>query len=427
MTLCGNSQVPCFVARIPSGRLYKKVAHVAGIACLNLHQAPPSVPLGAGQNLSSATRVLNCFCGSLSARAFSAREIAWHMNCKGCSPGIEERVWCDNISATESTFCNLYLCDLLRLMTFSGVPMRSRKAFTLIELLVVIAIIAVLIALLLPAVQQAREAARRSQCKNNMKQHGLALHNYHETYNRFPIGTAGPSFITNWRGQLLPYLDQANIYNLATPFQPATSGYAAMKGLLISVYKCPSSPLDPFATNPGGDTNNNTNLQLIDYVGVMGAYPDPAARASCVTASYGAYCNNGTLSYNDSFAMKDMTDGSSNVIMVAEQSGSVGTHDVRANYYGGWSGTNIPGNSLTMTGGNWGSGTTAVRYANNSKTTSTGSNVTYGANTIINSYHVGGVHVLMGDGAIRFVSDNINFLTMQQLAVKDDGAVIGEF
>ena len=309
--------------------------------------------------------------------------------------------------------------------------MRSRKAFTLIELLVVIAIIAVLIALLLPAVQQAREAARRSQCKNNMKQMGLALHNYHETCNRFPIGTAGPSFITNWRGQLLPYLDQAAIYNLANPFQPGTAGYTAMRGLVLQVYKCPSSPLSPSANVTSPVNNNPNGLQLMDYVGVMGATPDPVGRTTVCgaagSASYGTYCNNGLLSYNDSFSMRDITDGSSNTMIISEQSGSVSGLDYRSNYYGGWSGTNIPGNSLTMTGGNWGSGTTAVRYVNNSKTVSTGSNATYGANTIINSYHVGGVHVLMGDGAVRFISDNINFLTFQQIAVKDDGMVIGEF
>ena len=317
--------------------------------------------------------------------------------------------------------------------------MRSRhsknRGFTLIELLVVIAIIAILIALLLPAVQQAREAARRSSCKNNMKQLGLALHNYHDNYNKFPIGSLGSGFPTNWRGQLLPYLDQAAIYNLADPFRPGTGGYTAMRGLLVSVYKCPSSPWDAFALDPGGETNNNNSrLMLIDYVGVMGAYPDPAtpSRASkctpsTATTSYGKYCNNGILTYNESFSMRDITDGSSNTLLVAEQSGAVGGADVRSNYYGGWSGNSITGNATTLTDGAWGSGTTTVRYKINSNSQSSGAQYTYGANTIINSFHVGGVHGLLADGSVRFVSENIDFLLFQKVSVKDDGATLGQW
>ncbi len=127
---------------------------------------------------------------------------------------------------------------------------RRVSGFTLIELLVVIAIIAVLIALLLPAVQQAREAARRSQCRNNMKQIGLAFHNYHDTYNQFPLvsilsatptGSLGGSNV--WSLAILPYLDQTSIYNSynfdysawSTQNRPASQGF-------ISGYICPSSP-----------------------------------------------------------------------------------------------------------------------------------------------------------------------------------------
>ena len=101
----------------------------------------------------------------------------------------------------------------------------ANRAFTLIELLVVIAIIAVLVALLLPAVQQAREAARRSQCKNNLKQFGLALHNYHETCDRFPAMSGGPDTTRggDYSGlvMLLPYFDQAPLYTAATAKDPA--------------------------------------------------------------------------------------------------------------------------------------------------------------------------------------------------------------
>ena len=106
----------------------------------------------------------------------------------------------------------------------------KRLGFTLIELLVVIAIIAVLIALLLPAVQQAREAARRTQRKNNLKQYGLALHNYHDTYGRFPIGgTDWGRLELGWQVRILPFVDQAGIFNQIN-FSAASGGYAQTVG-----------------------------------------------------------------------------------------------------------------------------------------------------------------------------------------------------
>ena len=125
----------------------------------------------------------------------------------------------------------------------------SRRGFTLIELLVVIAIIAILVALLLPAVQQAREAARRSSCKNNMKQLGLALHNYHDVHSCFPpgsFGNANSSRATNWRASILPFIEQGPAYdqiNFETgsfwghsgPF----SGNVVLQTLRVETYVCP--------------------------------------------------------------------------------------------------------------------------------------------------------------------------------------------
>lgn len=338
--------------------------------------------------------------------------------------------------------------------------MSSRKAirgFTLIELLVVIAIIAVLIALLLPAVQQAREAARRSQCKNNMKQIGLAFHNYHDTLTVFPMGVAWND-MPNWRIALLPYLDQAPLYNALpginlgrgfwshSPGTAPTIGYGsgndALRGLLINVYQCPSSSLPPFS----GAALAWYGMQ-VDYVGVMGTYPDPLNRttgqvgcAGVIGCSADNPCNQGLLPPFASKRIRDCTDGVSNTILVAEQSGAVNGSERSANYLGGFygyanvgSGNWTSGSALESlpTGQCWyPGGITTIRYSPNAYTKSapaTPAAGQYSSNTVINSFHVGGVHALLADGSVRFISDNVNFGTLQNLSARDDGQVIGEY
>src|SRR5579871_6659577 len=155
----------------------------------------------------------------------------------------------------------------------------KRKGFTLIELLVVIAIIAVLMALLLPAVQQAREAARRSQCKNNLKQVGLALHNYHEIANMLPPGwvgiTAGAPDIHGlngwgWASKILPLLDQSTAYNQIN-FSVDVSNAAnnAMRLTTFPVFRCPSDPQPDTWTiydQSSGTPINGVDLAIANYV-----------------------------------------------------------------------------------------------------------------------------------------------------------------
>lgn len=312
--------------------------------------------------------------------------------------------------------------------------------FTLIELLVVIAIIAVLIALLLPAVQQAREAARRSQCKNNLKQLGLAMHNYHDTFSTFSAGNWGATDLvayqtcTNWRTMILPYLDQAPVYNqlnFNTGSFRANSyaGNEVLIGLSMPVFLCPSSPIDPFDNTESTWSNTQRGLNH-QYVGIQGAAPPvPGAATGYRDCGHGWSCNNGMLASNVNRRMRDVVDGTSNTIIIAEQSGYTNKRVLNSNYYGGWFGAR----SFNSVGGPtcsdlWQAGTTCVRFAPNSNVVQTGANDTkYRNNTMINSMHVGGIQVLLADGSVHFLSDNIDFNTLKKLCIRNDGEPVGEF
>lgn len=309
-----------------------------------------------------------------------------------------------------------------------------RRGFTLIELLVVIAIIAVLIALLLPAVQQAREAARRSQCKNNLKQLGLAMHNYHDNFSVFPFGCitaingAIPAPGTsnsrqNWFHMILPYVDQAPLYMIISPRIQNNEfpGGWPEATTIISVFQCPSDPANPKITNQGFHGN---------YLPCHGSSHSGANATFAVT--------NGLFYPLSRTSMRSVTDGTSNTIMFSEiklQADNAGAplgagnvvcgapHDLRGRYHNTYHGnatfsTIRPPNTLVGDVMQYCQGTTNVPC----RACSSG-NIEIHAR----SWHTGGVHATMADGAVRFISDNINTATFNALGTISGGESIGEF
>ena len=337
----------------------------------------------------------------------------------------------------------------------------ERSGFTLIELLVVIAIIAVLIALLLPAVQQAREAARRTQCKNNLKQLGLALHNFHDTYLRFPPGAAndmtpfgtnaGAQWGSSWKVYILPYMDQAPVFS-KWDFAGGNSGYvngtngALSNGLVIPGYRCPSSSLPQF------NSWNGWNRMISSYTGTAGAYSTSGATnkspfstgyaVACCNGAGGIASDNGLLFSGSKANMRDCTDGTSNTFIVHEESDWIrttanapvnsNTNYSSAGYYGWTMGAAIGFNQAPSA---WGDGRhfncATVRWGINARgltgTSSDGTNIDVGANYPMSSQHVGGAHILLTDGSVRFLSQNIDFNTLMRLAAKADGDPVGDF
>ena len=345
----------------------------------------------------------------------------------------------------------------------------SRRGFTLIELLVVIAIIAVLIALLLPAVQQAREAARRTQCKNNLKQIGLALHNYHDSFLVFPMGMSdtvnGNAEITgdgwSWSTAILPYLDQAALFNQfnfnTNPYQCATtpcgsvaSGNQALIATRQTAFRCPSDALNPGveANNPGSAANGKgTNGTAVSsYLGVGGPFDGaPCVQTGATPAP--EIRDIGLFRVNTSLSFRDITDGTSNVLAVGEvRYIPVGTDPLGTAY--GSNRQYIYGH-VTTGGGPLCSNN---GYNNNGlhvhvRWTREKINVpllgALNPERSFHSLHVGGAQFLLADGSVRFLSENIdhtntNFVagpsnlngpygTYQRLGAINDGQIVGDY
>lgn len=333
---------------------------------------------------------------------------------------------------------------------------RCRRGFTLIELLVVIAIIAILIALLLPAVQQAREAARRTQCRNNLKQIGLAFHNYHDAFSVLtpaytmssgPIldsffggGIQGPddANIHLYTEFLLPYIDQAPLYNSInfsqiymspmnlSPFGLGNYTYnnqAATK-TVIPVYICPSTPR----------AANTLTATLDTGVGVL-TWPSGAMDYSPLGGFYSTLWNsyiapiapqadrNGVLSDNHMhFRLDDVTDGTSNTFILYELAG-------RNDEYR--KGRLFASNATS--GGGWADITNAENWLKGSSLDGSVSggpcaiNCTNRAGEGAYSFHVGGIFVLMCDGAVRFMSENVSIGVFADVATPQGGRVTPEF
>lgn len=304
-----------------------------------------------------------------------------------------------------------------------------RRAFTLIELLVVIAVIAILIALLLPAVQKVREAANRTQCTNNCKQIGLALHNYHDSNRVFPMGQRGSSVAyANWRILVLPFLEQDNVYKNVNLDDVYNS--TILQNLVIPVWKCPSSAATALQNPVWVTWWTNNNHQVPSYIGISGAYPLTFGGGATFATTYGGYVSDaGMLVPNERKRMADCTDGTSNTIIVAEQSGLIGgTTDARNGYYTPWGGftQSVPVSQIAANADTWGMGITCVTYAINATTTAAGSDNSYDTSTVLNSFHPGGINCIFTDGSIRFVSSNTNFTNFQNLCTRADGQVTTE-
>jgi prepilin-type N-terminal cleavage/methylation domain-containing protein len=284
-------------------------------------------------------------------------------------------------------------------------PIRRRSGFTLIELLVVIAIIAILIGLLVPAVQKVREAAARSQCQNNLKQIGLALHNYHGVFKKFPPGWVGngkpPNLSYGWPTFILPYMEQNNLYKSispdTTPLGTVFKTNLASLQLPVSTFICPS---DPSGTQ--GDLNDNRPFtKAVPGQTVYIAKSNYAGNGGDYTSSPG--CGPGIFAQDSKVRIVDITDGTSNTLLVGERdSGDIVDGKVRGRYA-----ALIAGMS-TATGENASAGTSAlVAWTYYQPMTGKGYTVGDMPANCFGSAHTGSINFVLCDGSVRSITPDV--------------------
>ncbi len=320
---------------------------------------------------------------------------------------------------------------------------RREAGFTLIELLVVIAIIAVLVGLLLPAVQKVREAAARMQCSNNLKQIGLALHNYHDASNKFPPGYAdgntnpsstpdkdvGPGWC--WAAFLLPYVEQGNLYsqiNFSQTMSSATNAPFAQKSL--SVYQCPSDPNQQLV--PVYDSSFSNPIATVahgNYVGCNGweecfynaGGNGQGGGADGLTGALGS-AGNGLFYRNSKSTMGSVTDGTSNTIFVGERSGdhspSTWTGSVPGGRCPAWMATQPPTPYSPPPGAAYDNadyGEALVLAHGNATHVPSADFPIFDPDTFYSTHAGKGANFLFGDGSVHFLTSSINPNTFQYL------------
>jgi prepilin-type N-terminal cleavage/methylation domain-containing protein/prepilin-type processing-associated H-X9-DG protein len=289
-------------------------------------------------------------------------------------------------------------------------PYRPRPAFTLIELLVVIAIIAILIGLLIPAVQKVREAAANTQCKNNLHQIGIAIHNYENTKKVFPPGRTTITPTHSWTSYILPYIEQQNAFNAYnyTVDWNNPANYTAIR-VQVAIFNCPAVPTNPrtddtISANPaGGDYSTISEIKWFVAIDCFG-YP------KFVNAT-GDPKQVGALVKDMTSRMTQIRDGTSNTIMAAEdagrpklyRSGKEEWFDPTLQKEGGWA---DPGAPFSIDGSDPNGtvpGSCAINCSNNSE---------------VYSFHSGGANVVFADGSVRFLSASMNLCTLAALSTR---------
>ncbi|MCC9609155.1 DUF1559 domain-containing protein [Blastopirellula sp. JC732] len=308
------------------------------------------------------------------------------------------------------------------------------KGFTLVELLVVIAIIGVLIALLLPAVQQAREAARRMQCSNNLKQIGLGMHNYHDTFQKLPPGwiyfQEGRAASTlgkaswGWGTLILPFIEQTTLHDQLNPNTSSLgSADVNLTGTYLEAYICPSDNPAKLVTSGSfvsGASNYSGVLGRFDTAAAGTSYSPTAAASSNplygrTDAVNGTYRPEGILGPR-SVRFAEITDGLSNTLMVGEKSQKV------IKQQGVWVGTRLDKCMACSVASVFGI-VGVVDFPINEN----GGSSTWQRERVFTSRHAGGAQFTLGDGSVRFVPETIDTTTYLRLGQRNDGEVIGEY